>query len=72
MDIGEKKRNQEPISDSDEILSLEEMNYKHIEKVLRAANGKIHGKGGAADLLKVNANTLRNKMNKLGIDYKKK
>ncbi|MBL1213740.1 MAG: sigma 54-interacting transcriptional regulator [Ignavibacteriae bacterium] len=72
LDTGEEKKIHEPISDSDEILSLEEMNYKHIQKVLRAANGKIHGKGGAADLLKVNANTLRNKMNKLGIDYKKK
>ena len=72
LDIGKEKRIHEPISDSDEILSLEEMNYRHIEKVLRAVNGKIHGTGGAADLLKVNANTLRNKMDKLGINYKKK
>ncbi|MDX1702055.1 MAG: sigma-54 dependent transcriptional regulator, partial [Melioribacteraceae bacterium] len=70
--VGEKKVSNEPITKSDEILSLEEMNYRHIEKVLKTVNGKIHGKGGAAELLKVNANTLRNKMNKLGIDYKKK
>jgi DNA-binding NtrC family response regulator len=48
------------------------MNYRYIEKVLKTVNGKGHGKGGAAELLKVNANTLRNKMNKLGIDYKKR
>ena len=30
-----------------------------------------HGAGGAAELLGVNPNTLRNKMNKLVIEYKK-
>jgi len=54
-----------------EVLNLDEMNIKHIKKVLKIANGKIHGNGGAAELLGVNPNTLRNKMNKLGIDYKK-
>jgi len=28
--------------------------------------------GGAAELLGINANTLRNRMNKLGIEYRKK
>jgi hypothetical protein len=30
-------------------------------------NGKIHGPGGAAELLKINPSTLRSKIKKLGI-----
>ena len=43
----------------------------HIRRVLSLTQGKIHGRGGAAELLGINASTLRNRMNKLGIDYKK-
>ena len=43
----------------------------HIMQVLKQTQGKIHGKGGAAELLGINASTLRNKMNKLGIKYRK-
>jgi hydrogenase-4 transcriptional activator len=50
---------------------LAEINLRHIKKVLHIANSKIHGSGGAAELMGINPNTLRNKMNKLGIDYKK-
>jgi hypothetical protein len=32
-------------------------------------DGEIHGPGGAAELLGVNPSTLRNRMNKLGIEY---
>ena len=52
--------------------NLDEINIQHINRVLTKTNGKIHGNGGAAELLGVNSNTLRNKMNKLGIQYKKK
>ncbi|MCW8850965.1 MAG: sigma 54-interacting transcriptional regulator [Melioribacteraceae bacterium] len=55
-----------------EVLNLDAVNIQHIKMVLQIAEGKIHGKRGAAELLGVNPNTLRNKMNKLGIDYKKK
>ena len=34
-------------------------------------DGRINGKAGAAELLGLNANTLRNRMIKLGIDYKR-
>jgi transcriptional regulator with GAF, ATPase, and Fis domain len=44
----------------------------HIKTVLKKANGKIHGTGGAAELLGINASTLRNRMNKLAINYRKK
>jgi hydrogenase-4 transcriptional activator len=32
-------------------------------------NGRVHGKGGAAEVLGINPSTLRNRMNKLGINY---
>jgi len=41
----------------------------HIRQALQAAHGRIHGPHGAAQLLRVNPNTLRNRMNKLGIAY---
>ena len=51
---------------------LDSVVTKHIRQVLTKANGKIHGPGGAAELLGINASTLRNRMNKLGINYKHK
>ena len=33
--------------------------------------GKIHGPGGAGELLGVNPNTLRNRMRKLGIPFRR-
>ncbi len=57
--------------DLPEIYNLDEINLRHIKKILQISNGKIHGKEGAAELMGINPNTLRNKMNKLGIDYKK-
>ena len=50
---------------------LNEIISAHIRWVLSLTKGKIHGREGAAELLGVNASTLRNRMNKLGIDYKK-
>ncbi len=51
--------------------NLDEIITTHIQNVLNKTSGKIHGPGGAAELLGVNANTLRNRMNKLRISYKK-
>jgi len=56
---------------NNEVINLDEAITKHIMKVLSLTNGKVHGKGGAADKLGINPSTLRNRMNKLGIDYKK-
>jgi DNA-binding NtrC family response regulator len=65
------------VSSSEEKLipdtyNLDEVNFNHIKNVLQLTNGKIHGNGGAAELMGINANTLRNKMNRLGIEYKKR
>jgi len=51
------------------ILSLDDVNAIHISKVLKMTKGKIHGPGGAAELLGINANTLRGRMDRLGIKY---
>jgi hydrogenase-4 transcriptional activator len=39
--------------------------------VLKVTQGKIHGPGGAAELMGINANTLRTRMEKLGIDFRR-
>ena len=51
--------------------NLDQAVSQHIRQVLAKAGGKIHGAGGAAELLGINPSTLRNRMNKLGIEYKK-
>ena len=55
-----------PISDNC-FLSMEEMEIYHIKNALRKCDGKIFGKGGAAELLKMNGKTLSSRMAKLNI-----
>jgi len=49
------------------IVHLSENEASHIRRALAATKGKVHGPGGAADLLGINPNTLRSRMRKLGI-----
>jgi formate hydrogenlyase transcriptional activator len=51
---------------------LDDILADHIQRVLTKTKGKIHGQNGAAELLGVNASTLRNKMNKLEIKFRKR
>jgi transcriptional regulator with GAF, ATPase, and Fis domain len=53
-------------------LKLDELMSQHISKVLKMTNGKIHGPGGAAELLGLEPNTLRARMDKLGVQYRRK
>ncbi len=53
---------------SNKILTHEENERDLIIRALRATNGKINGKGGAAQLLEINRNTLYYRMKKLGIN----
>jgi transcriptional regulator with GAF, ATPase, and Fis domain len=53
-------------------LNIDEAMSLHIAKVLNLTKGKVHGPGGAAELLGINPNTLRGRMNKLGIMYGRK
>lgn len=48
-------------------IKLDDAISLHIQKVVKMANGKIHGPGGAAELLGINPSTLRFKMKKLGL-----
>jgi len=52
---------------SGEIKSMEEMEREHIMNALKICAGKVFGAGGAAELLKLPAQTLYSKMKKLGI-----
>jgi transcriptional regulator with GAF, ATPase, and Fis domain len=47
--------------------TLGELEREHISAAVAAAGGKIDGPGGAAELLGLHANTLRSRMEKLGI-----
>jgi PAS domain S-box-containing protein len=49
------------------ILSLEDMERSHIINVLDQCQWKIHGSGGAAELLNINPSTLRSRIKKLNI-----
>jgi hypothetical protein len=53
------------------LLRLDAVIERHISRALDLAGGKIHGPGGAGELLGVNPNTLRYKMRKLGIPHGK-
>ena len=55
-----------PIVD-DRILTLDEHEQQQIRRALDEAGGKIHGPGGAAALLGINASTLRSRMEKHGM-----
>ncbi|MBN1841919.1 MAG: sigma 54-interacting transcriptional regulator [Deltaproteobacteria bacterium] len=55
-----------------DILTLNEMNARHIRRALELAKGKINGPEGAAELLDIHPNTLRKRMNKLGIPYRRR
>jgi transcriptional regulator with GAF, ATPase, and Fis domain len=49
--------------------TLDEAMARHIQAALEHTNGRIEGKGGAADLLDINPHTLRSRMKKLGVDW---
>ena len=49
------------------LRSLDDVVREHIEAALDRTGGKIHGPGGAGELLGVHPDTLRKKMKKMGI-----
>lgn len=54
------------------LVTLDELNARHIRRALEKAVGKINGPGGAAEILNINPHTLRKRMRKLGIPYGRK
>ena len=65
---GDRKGVQDP-GRNRALLSLDEIAGRHIRRALEMARGKINGPGGAAQILGLHPNTLRKRMNKLGIPY---
>jgi transcriptional regulator with GAF, ATPase, and Fis domain len=60
-----------PALPDEEPLGLDVVVARHIRRVLGLTGGKIHGPGGAGQLLGMNPNTLRHRMKKLGIPFRK-
>ena len=52
-----------------EISTFAVINRDHILTALKKCNGKISGKGGAAELLRIPPSTLSSKMKRLGIQW---
>lgn len=53
------------------LIPLNEVVAAHIYQVLKKTKGRINGPDGAAKILDIHPNTLRNRMIKLGIPYRK-
>jgi len=58
---------QEITESHNDIVSLEELEKRHIEKVLDITNGRVSGNKGAAKILNINPQTLVSRMKKLGV-----
>lgn len=69
---GQIKKTKGQFVETEETENLDEVISRHIQRVLTRAKGKVHGPDGAAAILGINPSTLRNRMNKLGIDYGRK
>ena len=61
-----------PSEAQEQSLNLNATIARQIRKALAVSGGKVHGKGGAAELLVINSGTLRHKMRKLGIPFGRK
>jgi two-component system, NtrC family, response regulator HydG len=55
-------------TDNNRLKTMIENERDHILAVLERCNWKISGKGGAAEILDINANTLNSRIKKLGIE----
>jgi formate hydrogenlyase transcriptional activator len=61
-----------PPTREDHLIPLDEAMAAHIRNALESSKGKIHGPGGAAELLGINPSTLRKRMRKLNIPFGRK
>ncbi len=58
-----------PVEAGEADLSLDRAVSRHLRRVLELTNGRIHGTGGAAELLGVKPSTLRWRLDRLGIPH---
>lgn len=61
----------DPLAEGKHLQKLDELVTDHILRALQLSKGTIHGQHGAAAMLGLNPNTLRSKMEKLGIRTRK-
>lgn len=66
VNIFEKANDFMPKSNA-KLDSLEEVERAHILRALQQCNWQIHGKSGAAEILKINPSTLRSRIKKMDI-----
>jgi PAS domain S-box-containing protein len=60
-------RNHRPDDFAPSSLTMDAVERRHIEEILKRTNGQIAGPGGAAEILGLHPNTLRGRMAKLGV-----
>jgi transcriptional regulator with GAF, ATPase, and Fis domain len=70
--MNEQQGTASPTQTSEIVEKLDTVISRHIRYALSQSQGKVHGRNGAAELLGINPNTLRSRMQKLGIRYLKK
>jgi transcriptional regulator with GAF, ATPase, and Fis domain len=70
-ELPSRKSPQVPPAAAKEIEPLDTVVRRHLEASLTAAKGRIEGPFGAANMLQINPHTLRAKMRKLGVDWKR-
>ena len=72
IQVKEQKQVKKKIIEEIQSDDLDEVISNHILRILRRTEGKVHGPGGAAEIMGINPSTLRNRIRKLKIDYSKK
>lgn len=63
-----RRADNSPLSSNSGFKTMKENERDHILAVLESCNWKISGKGGAAEVLDINVNTLNSRIKKLGIE----
>ncbi len=67
VEVADALRSDAPVSRTTSLRSLEEVEREHILLVLASTHGVIQGERGAARILGLHPNTLRSRMERLGI-----
>lgn len=68
LDVPDLTGQQTMTTTAGRFLPLKEMEKAHIIEALRMCNGRVSGKGAAAELLEIKPSTLYSKIRKLGIN----
>ena len=66
--LGQSGKEQAAVSAPESLGTLDDVDRNHIRRVLEATEGVISGPNGAAKILGLHPNTLRSRMERLGLD----